>query len=121
MKIHIGRPYEKEEEWDVSIGGQFTGLNMKELIAGPLWAAAEASVQLAQSTAQFINDVGFNEQQKIRTVQFGYTKKTENPDGTHNNDELNVNVPLLSIVPIPNVQIDEVNILFDMEVKESEK
>ncbi len=103
------------------IGSQFTGLDMKELIGGPLSAAADASVQLAQSTAEFINDVGFDEQKKVRNVQFGYTKKNENPDGSISNDDMNVNVPLLAIVPIPNLQIDEVNILFDMEVKESQK
>lgn len=34
---------------------------------------------------------------------------------------MKVDVPMLSIVPIPNLQVDEVNILFDMEVKQSEK
>lgn len=105
----------------MAIGSQFTGLDMKELIGGPLSAAADASVQLAQSTAEFIDEVGFDEQKKVRNVQFGYTKKNENPDGTMSNDDMNVHVPLLAIVPIPNLQIDEVNILFDMEVKESQK
>lgn len=105
----------------MAIGSQFTGLNMKELISGPLTAAADASIQLAQSTAEFINDVGFDEQRKVRSVQFGYTKKIENPDGTISNNDMNVNIPLLAIVPVPNLQVDEVNILFDMEVKESEK
>ena len=34
---------------------------------------------------------------------------------------MKIDVPMLAIVPIPNLQVDEVNILFDMEVKESEK
>jgi hypothetical protein len=34
---------------------------------------------------------------------------------------MSLQVPLLAIVPIPNLQIDEVNIIFDMEVKECEK
>ena len=34
---------------------------------------------------------------------------------------MKVDVPLLAITPIPNLQVDEVNILFDMEVKESMK
>lgn len=38
-----------------------------------------------------------------------------------NLDEMKVDVPMLAIVPIPNLQVDEVNILFDMEVKQSEK
>lgn len=34
---------------------------------------------------------------------------------------MKVDVPMLALVPTPNLQVDEVNILFDMEVKQSEK
>lgn len=43
-----------------------------------------------------------------------------NEDGTSNNDQMKVEVPMLAIVPVPNFQIDEVAVLFDMEVKQSE-
>lgn len=105
----------------MAIGEQFAGLDMKQLIGGPLSAAAESSTLLANSTADFINKVGFEPDGKLRTVAFGYQKRSVNEDGTTNLDEMNVAVPMLAIVPIPNLQIDEVNILFDMEVKQSEK
>ena len=44
-----------------------------------------------------------------------------NDDKTSNLESLNVDIPLLAVVPIPNLQIDEVNVIFDMEVKQSEK
>ncbi len=105
----------------MAIGEQFAGLNMEQLIGGPLSAAADASTQLAYSTAEFITTVGFEKGGKLRTVEFGYQKRSMNEDGTSNLDEMKVAVPILAIVPIPNLQVDEVNILFDMEVKESEK
>lgn len=105
----------------MAIGEQFAGLDMKQLIGGPLSAAAESSMLLANSTADFINKVGFDANGRLRTVAFGYQKRSVNEDGTTNLDEMNVAVPMLAIVPIPNLQIDEVNILFDMEVKQSEK
>lgn len=105
----------------MGIGEQFAGLDMKNLIGGPLTAAADASVLLAQSTADFINRVGFDNESKTRTVQFKFTSQEPDPDGNISNNEMAVEVPLLAIVPIPNLQIDEVNILFDMEVKTSEK
>ncbi len=105
----------------MAIGEQFAGLNMQQLIGGPLSAAADASTQLAASTADFINDVGFDKEGKLRTVAFGYQKRSMNDDGTSNLDEMKVEVPMLAITPIPNLQIDEVNILFDMEVKQSER
>ncbi|MCM1040234.1 MAG: DUF2589 domain-containing protein [Roseburia sp.] len=105
----------------MAIGEQFAGLDMEQLIGGPLSAAANASTLLANSTADFIQKVGFDKQGKLQTVTFGYQKRSTNDDGTTNLDEMKVAVPMLAIVPIPNLQIDEVNILFDMEVKQSEK
>ncbi len=104
----------------MAIAEQFAGLDMKNLIGAPLSAAADASLQLANSTAEFINKVGFDDTGKLRTVSFGYQKRTANEDGTSNLDEMKVDVPMLAIVPIPNLQVDEVNVLFDMEVKQSE-
>lgn len=94
---------------------------MDQLIGAPLSAAADASAQLANSTADFINRVGFDDQGNVRNAAFGYQKYTPNEDGTSSLDEMKVIVPMLAIVPIPNLQIDEVNILFDMEVKQSER
>lgn len=105
----------------MAIAEQFTGLDMKQLIGAPLRAAADASTQLANSTAEFINRVGFDSDGKVRTVAFGYQKRSVNEDGTSNLDEMKVDVPMLAIVPIPNLQVDEVNVLFDMEVKQSER
>lgn len=105
----------------MAIAEQFAGLDMQQLIGGPLSAAADASTQLANSTADFINRVGFDADGKVRTVAFAYQKRSMNEDGTSNLDEMKVDVPMLAIVPIPNLQVDEVNILFDMEVKQSEK
>lgn len=105
----------------MSIKEEFAGLDMGSLIGGPLSAAADASLQLANSTAEFINKVGFDEEGKTRTAAFSYQKHSINDDGTSNLDEMKIDVPMLAIVPIPNLQVDEVNVLFDMEVKQSEK
>lgn len=104
----------------MAIAEQFAGLDMGKLIGGPLTATAEASIMLANSTAEFINKVGFDDTGKVRTVAFSYEKYTPNEDGTSSLDAMKVDVPMLAIVPIPNLQVDEVNILFDMEVKQSE-
>lgn len=105
----------------MAIAEQFAGLNMDHLIGAPLKAAADASTQLANSTADFINRVGFDNEGNVRNVTFGYQSRTVNEDGSSNLDEMKVAVPMLAIVPIPNLQVDEVNVLFDMEVKQSEK
>lgn len=105
----------------MAIAEQFAGLRMDQLIGAPLRAAADAGTQLAHSTASFINEVGFDRDGKVRNVAFGFQRHSSNEDGTSNLEEMKVVMPMLSIVPIPNLQIDEVNILFDMEVKQSER
>lgn len=105
----------------MAIAEQFAGLDMRQLIGGPLSATADASSYLANSTADFIQKIGFEPNGKVRTVAFAYQRRSMNEDGTSNLDEMKVDIPMLAIVPIPNLQVDEVNILFDMEVKQSER
>ena len=105
----------------MAIAEQFAGLEMDKLIGAPLVAAADASISLANSTADFINRVGFDKNNNARTVKFMYQQRSVNEDGTSNLDEMKVDVPILAIVPIPNLQVDEVNVLLEMEVNHSEK
>lgn len=126
----------------VSMSDQFQGLPMDSLIGGPLTAAVKAQVMLANSTATFINTVGFDEPTwdektkswtpgKLRLVDFNWTSPVENKDFSPDLDASATNtrmltrhnslsVPFLAMVPIPNLQVDRVNITFDMEVKSSE-
>lgn len=105
----------------MAIAEQFAGLDMDQLMGAPLRAAVDASLQLAESTADFIRKVGFDQEGKVRTVAFGYQRHGVTPDGTGRLEEMQVNVPLLAVVPVPNLQVDEVNLLFDIEVKQSER
>lgn len=73
---------------------KFTGVDMEELIGKPLKVTDEAQKVLDQITVEFIKEVGFDNQ---------HTK-----------------CPLLSLVPIPSLHIDDVDIVFDMEIKESQ-
>ncbi|MGN0406839.1 MAG: DUF2589 domain-containing protein [Bacteroides sp.] len=109
----------------VSIKDQFGGLDMSSLIGGPLKAACEAQMMLAASTADFIENVGLEAAdkdgvRKVRTTAFSFTRAATGEDGNHvGTEEVSMNVPLLSIVKIPTLMVDEVDITFDMEVKSS--
>lgn len=94
---------------------------MKNLIEDPLAAATEENLLLVRTTAEFINEAGFDADKKARTVLFKYSKQEPTENGNINSRDISVEVPILAIVPIPNLQIDEVNVLFDMEVKQCEK
>lgn len=105
----------------MAIAEQFAGLQMDQLIGAPLRAAADASIQLAESTADFIRKVGFDQEGKARTATFGYQRFNPGEGGVGSLEEMRVDIPLLAVVPIPNLQVDEVNLLFDIEVKQSER
>ena len=114
----------------MGVAGQFSALPMESLIGGPLQAAATAQGTLANITSDFITTVGLEkdgDKLKARTVAFNYQKPVKNTttdkDGntteTWEKQEMSLDVPLLSIVKSPNLQVKEVDINFNMEVKAS--
>jgi hypothetical protein len=115
----------------VNMSSQFKGLPMGDLIGGPLNAACEAQVKLAQATADFIRVIGFqapdpnNKDPKAvgdtRTALFRFKRPVDDPKnpGGILEEEVELNVPLLAIVKVPNLSINTVDVTFDMEVKSS--
>ena len=95
------------------------------LIGQPMKAAVEAQALAAKTTVEFIEKVGFipdDEEQdllfideakdadagEVRNVTFSYTKKDEDGADT----DVSLSVPILTIVPIPYLRIDEMTIDF---------
>lgn len=118
----------------VNMSDQFKGLPMGELIGGPLNAACEAQVKLAQATADFIKVIGFLPPAPdatdpysggTRTATFRFKRPVDNPavkpgePGSTMEEEVEICVPLLAIVKVPNLSITQVDVTFDMEVKSS--
>ena len=89
------------------IANQFTGLPIENLISAPLLAAAEGQKSLASTTAQFITEVGMDDKGNTKSVTFNYE------DGT---EEVKLDVPLLSIINIPSLCVDSIDVEFNMEV-----
>jgi hypothetical protein len=116
----------------VNMSSQFKGLPMSDLIGGPLSAACDAQVKLAQATADFIKVIGFlppaadskdpNAVGGTRTALFRFKRPVDNPTpgaGGIAEEEVELEVPLLAIVKVPNLSIATVDVTFDMEVKSS--
>jgi len=102
----------------------FTGLPMADLIGTPLKAACDAQVQLARSTYEFIRDVGFDGE-KTRNADFSFTRHVVTGKDAIGNDvmdqqKVSLEVPVLAIVNVPSLMVDQVDISFDMEVRSSE-
>ncbi len=102
----------------------FTGLPMADLIGTPLKAACDAQVQLARSTYEFIRDVGFDGE-KTRNADFSFVRHVVTGKDALGNDvmdqqKVSLEVPVLAIVNVPSLMVDQVDISFDMEVRSSE-
>ena len=103
---------------------QFGGLDMGSLIGGPLKAACDAQTMLARATSDFITNVCMtaDEQGKLtaQTVNFSFKRATNDENGNPKMEDVDLNVPLLAVVKVPALSIDDVDVSFDMEVKSSE-
>lgn len=114
----------------IDMASQFKGLPMGDLIGGPLSAACDAQVRLANATADFIKYIGFMPPTDpkdpsgvgaTRTAMFKFSRPIPDPsDGSKTIDQdVTLDVPLLAIVKVPSLSITRVDITFDMEVKSS--
>jgi hypothetical protein len=113
-----------------TMGDQFRGLPIGDLIGAPLTAACDAQVRLANATADFIKVVGFLPPTGdggdpagvggVRNVMFRFDRPSQSVPaeaGENPMETVEMEVPLLAVVKVPNLSINKVDISFDMEVK----
>lgn len=127
----------------VSMAQQFSGLPMDSLIGGPLNAAATANSAMALTQTKFMLDTCFNSTAAAGggAAGGGGGAKTLSPimiemtlergvitpaDPANNKPDTDIQVvttsfklPLLTIIPLNSLGVDNVDINFEMEVKSS--
>jgi len=101
-----------------------TDVPLYQIIGAPLLALVQGEAQAAQATARFIQEIGFEQPEaggsdddslqygRMKVVTFRYSKTGVGGEVTH----LEVEIPVLSIVPIPALQIREAEIDFAVEI-----
>jgi len=96
-----------------------------EMIGGPLSACIDAQEQAALTTVNFIRNVGFA---KKEVTENGQKKEVYTDDVINvtfkykrEKNEVELTVPLLTIVPIPFIAIDTVSINFKATLKSFDK
>ena len=116
----------------VSMAQQFTGLPMGDLIGAPLKAAAEANQMMAVTQVNFLLDTAFkynatDDNYAPIMVTMSITRGVLVPvDPTKPNIEPKIeevtatfDIPLLTLIPLNTLAVDDVSINFDMEVASS--
>lgn len=110
----------------VNIGAELQALPLEYMLSAPLVGAIKSQALAAQTTVQFIEKVGLEEKPdgslQVRNVTFEYTKQVTDPkapDAEPEKETHELEVPLLAIVPIPYVRIQELDVDFEFRVKET--
>ena len=102
--------------------GREMALPMDQIIGGPLQAVVKAQALAASTTADFIQQVGLqtqNNQQVARTVDFSFQRKTVGDNDTVQTENVSLNVPLLAILPVPWIRVEEATVDFECKVSSS--
>ncbi|MDH5366705.1 MAG: DUF2589 domain-containing protein [Cyclobacteriaceae bacterium] len=95
-------------------------LPFQKIIGAPLLALVQGQAQAAQATAEFIEKIGFESAETagqgdlggLRMVTFSYQK----PDDQGNLQSYIVEVPLLSLIPIPSIEIKNAEMEFNIKI-----
>lgn len=117
----------------LSMAQQFSGLPMGDLIGGPLQAAAKANAMMAVTQTKFLLDTCFSKDDKdnyqpimikmklLRGVISAAepSEKDPTPAPSIKTVETSFDLPLLTIIPLNSLGVDNVDIGFNMEVKSS--
>ena len=121
-----------ENQQLVSMAQQFTGLPMDSLIGGPLNAAANANAAMAVTQTKFMLDTCFNnsgatdsDPNKLEPIMINMsiTRGVITPgDGSGDSTSIQTvtttfSLPLLTIIPLNSLGVDEVNVTFEMQVQ----
>ena len=104
---------------DPNVTDNLKGLPMRELIAAPLIAAAEAQQELAATAWNFYQKIAFDEDGKTARVLEFDIKRPIQQDGKMTTMPQSVKAPFIGLVPIPSLLIDRVDVDFQMEVTDT--
>lgn len=103
------------------IGDELSTLDFSSMIGGPLNAVIKAQAQAAVTSVDFIKAVGFDKDGKPEMVTFSYDKPIEKKDATTGEvtivvEPYKLTVPLLAMVPIPFIRVEETTIDFNAKI-----
>ena len=96
-----------------NVSSKLVGESIGDLVGAPLDAVCDSQKRLAQSAFEFMQEIGFNEDDQTRMVEFKLQRPIE---GSPTPQDVTVQAPFIGLVPLPNLSIDDVQIDFEMEV-----
>ncbi len=111
---------------------ELNNIDFQKMIGGPLQAAVNAQVASSLATVDFITKVGFttplgpdgdpdpNAKRELVMVDFTHKRKDVDAAGKTVEKDIFVRVPLLAMLPIPSLRIEQVVIDFNVKLNSVE-
>lgn len=104
---------------------ELNNIDFRKMIGGPLQAAVDAQVASALATVNFINTVGFTQTEnpadrELVMVDFSHKRTDVDSEGNPVVKEVALSVPLLAMLPIPSLRIEQVVIDFNVKLNSVE-
>ncbi len=105
-----------------SFTSELNNIDFRKMIGGPLQAAVDAQVASSLATIDFINKVGFTAadspggKRELVMVDFTHTRKDVDSEGHDVSKNVALRVPLLAMLPIPSLRIEQVVIDFNVKL-----
>lgn len=103
------------------LGKSFSSLPIGQLICGPIIAVAQGQSELCRVYLDYLFQLAFIEgdpDKGVNCVKFKLQRQIITPEGNTKPIDLEVQAPLLSLVPVPAFTMDEATVQFTMEVKD---
>lgn len=102
---------------NADFAAELGSIDFENLIGGSLNACVTAQTNASLSTVSFIKEVGFDDNNELRMVDFSYSKTVPDPNDPNSTilDNVELKVPFVSILTIPSLRIETCEI--DLNVK----
>jgi hypothetical protein len=103
---------------DAGFAAELGSIDFATIIGGPLDACVTAQNNASISTVKFIKEVGFDDDGKIRMVDFSYKKIVPDPNDSEKTIEkpVVITVPFISILNIPSLRIETCEVDFNVKL-----
>lgn len=108
-----------------NLTSELNNIDFKKMIGGPLQAVVDAQIASSMATITFIKEVGFvtdasTGKSELVMVDFSHKRKDVKADGTADEKDIAIKVPLLAMLPIPSLRIEHVTIDFNVKLNSVE-
>ena len=92
---------------------ELNSLNFAAYIGGPMQAAVDAQNSASMNQVEFIQKVGLDNEDNVKMVTFKYNSQSEGTNGNIIQNVTTLEVPLISLLSVPSLLIDDMTIDFN--------